>query len=174
MEKENISLKMSKRHSLDTIGYSRRMNFDRPIKYDVGQLDIEWFPKLQELLECQITPNETSNSRSRQVVEKEEVKTRFRMANDLERGNTLIRNYRERLEQNEAETNSTREGQEKEDVDEVDSLGSRFTAIAQPLVNQMSYREMSTREQIHNRGVIPVKALQERLLGWNRKDLGKS
>ena len=69
----NIGLEMSGRHSLDTIGYSRRMNFDRPVKYDVGQLDLEWFPKLQEIIEAK--PSET---RSRQVVQNEEVQTRFR------------------------------------------------------------------------------------------------
>ena len=153
---------MSGRHSLDTIGYSRRMNFDRPVKYDVGQLDLEWFPKLQEIIEAK--PSET---RSRQVVQNEEVQTRFRQANDLERGNTLIRNYRDRSEQNDTEAKLNPEDQNLQEKDEVDF--GRFSTISNPLVNKMS-----TREQIHNRGVIDVKALKERLLGWNRKDLGKS
>ena len=151
---------MDERHSIDSIGYSRRMNFDRPEKYDVAQLDLEWFPALQEILENR--PNET---RSRQVVEREEVRTRFRTANDLERGNTLIRNYRDRSEHSETEAKINSETQKAED--EV-NFKSEFTTISQPLVNKMS-----TREQIHNRGIIDVKALQERLLGWNRKDLGK-
>ena len=153
---------MDRRHSLDTIGYSRRMNFDRPVKYDVGQLDMEWFPKLQEILEAR--PNET---RSRQVVEREEVRTRFKTANDLERGNTLIRNYRDRSGQNETDSNLYPRIPDSQEIDEID-LGSRLHTISQPLVNKMS-----TREQIHNRGIIDVKALKERLLGWNRKDLGK-
>ena len=154
------NLKMDERHSIDSVGYSRRMNFDRPEKYDVAQLDLEWFPALQEILENR--PNET---RSRQVVEREEVRTRFRTANDLERGNTLIRNYRDRSEQSETDSKIYPETQKSED--KVD-FKSEFTTISQPLVNKMS-----TREQIHNRGIIDVKALQERLLGWNRKDLGK-
>ena len=162
---------MTGRHSLDhgTIGYSRRLNFDRPVKYDVGQLDLEWFPKLQEIIEAK-----PSATRSRQVVEREEVKPRFSAANNLERGNTLIRNYRDRSEQNETETNTNPEAQTLQETDEVDS-GSILTTISKPLVSQVSkMSKMSTREQIHNRGVIDVKTLKERLLGWNRKDLGKS
>ena len=85
----------------------------------------------------------------------------------MERGNTLIRNYRDRSEQNDTETKLNPEDQNLREKDEVDF--GRFSTISNPLVNKMS-----TREQIHNRGVIDVKALKERLLGWNRKDLGKS
>ena len=141
---------------------NRGTNYNRSADYDVPQLDLQWFPKLQGILETK--PYESASTK---FVQNYEAQPRFGVTNDLERGNSIIKNYKDRAEIKDEEQplypDVESMSQSVDGVDGVPKFGAKQKLTAQP----------STREEIRGRGVINVKELKRRLLDMNRKELGK-
>ena len=143
---------------------NRRTNYNRPVEYDVNQLDLQWFPKLQELQG--ILETKPYQSGSLNLVKGYEAEPRFPVSHDLESGNSIIKNYKDRTEIKDEEQPLYPQLNAEKSVDQIDSvpkLGAKQKLTAQP----------STRDEIRGRGVINIKELKRRLLDMNRKELGK-
>ena len=142
---------------------NRGTNYNRSADYDVPQLDLQWFPKLQGILEAK--PYEKASTK---FVKDYEAQPRFGATNDLEKGNSIIKNYKDRVEIKDEDQPLYPDLNESfsqgvDGVDGVPKFGAKRKLTAQA----------SMRDEIRGRGVINVKELKRRLLDMNRKDLGK-
>ena len=131
-----------------------KTNYNRKVDYDLPQLDLQWYPILQEI-------RNSTPLKGPPTPIKDGVEPRFQTSNDLEGGNSIIRNYKQRRQlQPEVQPlcvpSNDVDSPEESDVDSPRVL-----------------RQMSSVDTIDGRGTINAKQLKQHLVGMDRKTLGR-
>ena len=140
---------------------SMRSKYNRDAQYDISQLDLQWHRILQGEINKELQSRK-AESGSIALVKNHEAEPRFKLENDLERGNTIARNYRERSGATEDGSSLYAEQSQSEGLEERTLMSDKL-----PLTKQTS--DFDT---VDGRGLIDMRELKHRLLGLDRRELG--
>ena len=140
---------------------SMRSKYNRDAQYDISQLDLQWHRILQGEINKELQSRKTGSG-SIAFVKNYEAEPRFKLENDLERGNTIARNYRERSGATEDGSSLSAEQSQSEGLEERALMSDKL-----PLTKQAS--DFDT---VDGRGLIDMRELKHRLLGMDRRELG--
>ena len=140
---------------------SMRTKYNRQGEYDLPQLDLQW----DWILKNQSYAKRLESG-PRKIAQNYEVEPRFMTENELERGNSIARNYRQRASAKEEQLPLNADLEESAPLDEIDSV-NKFGATRSSLQNNEA-----TSDSIDGKGTINVKQLKQRLMEMDRKQLG--
>ena len=140
---------------------SIRSKYNRDAQYDISQLDLQWHRILQGEINKELQSRQ-AESGSIAFVKNYEAEPRFKLENDLERGNTIARNYRERSGATEDGSSLYAELSQSEGLEERSLMSDKLTLT----------KQASEIDRVNGRGLIDMRELKDRLLGMDRRDLG--
>ena len=147
---------------------SMRSKYNRDAQYDISQLDLQWHRILQGEINKELQERQRESG-SIAFVKNYEAEPRFKLENDLEKGNTIARNYRERSGVTDDVQALYPQLSQPEGLEERALMSDKL-----PLTEiDRGIRPTSDFDTVDGRGLIDIRQLKHRLLGMDRRELGR-